>query len=394
MAKTLDAPIVGLNSDDVFPGPWVYARHVAAAPGVNDGDLVEVRDRSDRFLGHALFNGRSNIVLRWLHRGRKNDLARPADFLEAQLRRADQLRRKTLRLEATTDAYRMVHAEGDGLSGLIVDRLGDTLVVEYHALGFWRLKDEIEGALGRIYPGFRVLHRVPRVARKIEDFDPEVPPPADGRPVILTENEIRWELEPGDGHKTGWFADQRENRLRVAQLARGRRVLDLCTNLGGFALQAARAGARAVEAVDLDEKVLATAEATARANKLDVRFLHDDLFDRLRDAEERDEQWDIVILDPHKIVASKAALERGRRTYQDMNALAVGRVRPGGLFVTFSCSGAVERPAFYGWVFGAARRAERDVRLLASLEAGPDHPQDPAHPRSNYLKGALLAVDR
>ena len=387
MAKALEVPLVHLRGDDVFPGPWVYARHVEPAPDVEDGALVEVRDRSDRFLGHALHNGRSNIVLRWLHRGRKTDLRRPVDFLEARIRRADQLRRKVLRLEESTDAYRVVHAEGDGLSGLIVDRLGDTLVVEYHALGFWRLREDLEVALGRIYPGFRVLHRVPRVARKIEDFEPTAEPVSDGRPVVLTENGIRWELDPDGGHKTGWFCDQRDNRLRIAQLARGRRFLDLCTNLGGFALQAARAGARSVEAVDLDEKVLERAARTARHNDLDVKWQHADLFDRLRAAEAQNQEWDVVVLDPHKIVASKAALERGRRTYQDMNALALGRVRAGGLFVTFSCSGAVERPMFYGWVFGAARRARRDVRLLASLEAAPDHPQDPDHPRSTYLKG-------
>lgn len=393
MARSLTFPLVHLATDDIFPGPWVYARHVMPAENVEDGDLVEVNDAAGRFVGHALYNGRSNIMLRWLHRGRKTELRRIPEFLETKLRFADRLRRKTLRLENTTDAYRVVNAEGDGLSGLIVDRLGDTLVVEHHSLGFWRLKEEVGVALQRIYPEHRILHVVPRIARKIEDFDPEDDDHSRERPIKLTENGITWTLPVGAGHKTGWFCDQRESRLQIAQLCRGRRVLDLCTNLGGFALQAARAGARSVEAVDLDETVLEHADAAARANSLDVQFVHADIFNRLRDAQDRNETWDVVILDPHKIVASKAGLEHGRTTYQDMNSMAMSRVTPGGLMATFSCSGAVDRGMFFGWVFGSARRAERDLRLLASMEAAPDHPQDPDHPRSTYLKGALLAVD-
>lgn len=393
MPATPTFPVVELVTDEIFPGPWVYRRHVGPVVAVDDGDLVEVQDASGRFCGHALYNGGSNITLRWLHRGRKSELRRVTDFLETKLRRADRLRRKALRLEASTNAYRICHAEGDGLSGLIVDRLGDTLVVEHHALGFWRLREEIERALARIYPDFRILHQVPRVARKIEDFDPPEERVDDDRPLELEENGIRWSLPVGSGHKTGWFCDQRDNRLRVAELCRGRKVLDLCTNLGGFALQAAKAGARSVEAVDLDEKVLWLAEEAGHRNGLDVEFVHADLFDRLRAAEDRREEWDVVILDPHKVVASKQALDRGKRTYMDMNSLAMGRVRAGGLFATFSCSGAVERSMFIGWVFAAARRAERSVRLLASLEAAPDHPQDPDHPRSTYLKGAILSIE-
>jgi 23S rRNA (cytosine1962-C5)-methyltransferase len=180
----------------------------------------------------------------------------------------------------------------------------------------------------------------------------------------------------------------------VAALARGRSLLDLCCNAGGFALQAARAGARQVRAVDLDEVVLGRAREAARVNGLEIEFTHADAYPFLRSlAGNPREHPEVVVADPHKLVASKRDLESGLRDYSDLNALALSVVRPGGVLATFSCSGALALPAFLGMVFQAARRADRRVRLLETLGAGPDHPQRPEFTRSSYLKGALLAVD-
>jgi 23S rRNA (cytosine1962-C5)-methyltransferase len=390
---------VRLLSDELHRGPWVYARQVASADGVEDGSLVEVLDASGRFLGHALYNGRSDVRLRFLARERKHTLARPAEFLHTRLRAADLLRRRTLALESVTDAYRVAHAEGDDLPGLIVDRLGSVLVCEHHALGFWKLRQAVEEALAQLYPGLSVLHRVPKSARRAEGFEPEPAAAPAGAveldPIEIHEHGLGFLVRPGRGHKTGWFCDQRDNRLRVAELARGRDVLDLCTNAGGFALQAARHGARRVRAVDLDEEVLSLARASAERNGLAVEFLHDDAFDFLRaelaaGAKIRPE---VVVLDPHKLIASRLNMEEGKRKYADLNTLALQVLRPGGLLATFSCSGALDLASFLGIVFGAARRAERGIRLLEVLGEAPDHPQRPDWPRSRYLKGALLAAD-
>jgi 23S rRNA (cytosine1962-C5)-methyltransferase len=394
-------PAVRLATDELPRGPWIYARQVASPDDGGDdsarGALVEVLDGSGRFVGHALYNRASDIALRLLSRGRRSDLAQPRAFLQQRLAAADRLRRKCLRLHEGHDAYRIVHAEGDDLSGLVVDRLGKVLVCEYHALGFWRWRDTLAELLLELYPECSVLHTVAASAMGPEAFaevlEREAWQPDPAREVEIRENGLAFGVLAGGRHKTGWFCDQRANRAALASLARGRTVLDLCTNLGGFALNAARAGAARVRAVDLDEQALERAEAAGRANGLAVEWVHADAFDVLRELERGEPRPELVIVDPHKLVRSRAELEAGLRKYGDLNALALGAVRPGGLLATFSCSGAVELAQFLGMLFGAARRARRDVRLLSTLGAGPDHPQRPDFPRSSYLKGALLAVD-
>jgi 23S rRNA (cytosine1962-C5)-methyltransferase len=294
-----------------------------------------------------------------------------------------------------SDAYRVAHAEGDDLPGLVVDRLANVLVCEHHALGFWRLRAEVEQALARLYPGLAVLHRIPKSARRAEGMEDEPETEGEAGEVWIREHGLTYPVRPGVGHKTGWFCDQRDNRVTIGALARGRSVLDLCCNAGGFALSCARAGAREVTAVDLDEEALAQAARAAEANALAVRFEHADAFDVLRALPQRaGPRPELLILDPPKLIAGRARMEEGLRKYRDLNALALEAAAPDGLVATFSCSGALELAAFLGLVFGAARRARREVRLLQVLQAAPDHPQRPDWPRSRYLKGALLSVDR
>lgn len=386
-------PQIELESDDISRGPWIYGRQVLEpAEEVQAGSLVEIIDRSGRFVGHGLYNPFSDIRLRVLSRGRKSDLDQPRQFLLRRLASADRLRKKLLRLPERTDAYRVVHAEGDDLPGLIVDRLGDVLVCEYHSLGFYELQDEIAWGLGELYPGARLVHRVPLATRKAEGFDPAEETPDLGE-VPVMEDGLCFLPRPGHGHKTGFFCDQRDNRAKVASFCAGAHVLDLCCNIGGFALHAARAGARRVRAVDLDEVVLERAEASAAANELEIDFVHADAFHVMRDEIAARRTSQVVVLDPHKIVRGKRMLEEGLTKYLDLNALALGCVSQGGLLATFSCSGAVELTEFAGTVFRAARRAGRDIRVLETLGASPDHPQRPDFPRSRYLKGLLLAVD-
>jgi 23S rRNA (cytosine1962-C5)-methyltransferase len=266
------------------------------------------------------------------------------------------------------------------------------LVCEHHALGFWKLRHDIEWALRELYPELDVIHRVPKSAAKSEGFEPEEAA-RDVGIVSVREHEIAYPLRPGMGHKTGFFCDQRDNRLTVARLARGADVLDLCCNTGGFALQAKRLGARTVRGVDLDEQVVELARGAAREKQLDLQIVYANAFDVLLTVRVARDKPSIVVLDPHKIIRQRAQIEEGLRKYGDLNTLALEVVRPGGLLATFSCSGALETSAFVGMLFQSARRAERGVRLLAALGAGPDHPQRPEFGRSRYLKGALLAVD-
>jgi len=395
--RAAERPRVRLESDEVARGPWVFGRQVElSGPPVAGGELVEVYDRSDRFLGHALCNEASDIRLRWLMRGRKTDLDRPREFLERVLRNADRLRRKTLRLHERSNTYRVAHAEGDDLPGLIVDRLNDVLVCEHHALGFWRLREDVEAALRAIYPECSVVHRIPASSRRAEGYSDRDLALADasvGRETVIEENGVRYPVAAGAGHKTGWFCDQRDNRAIVASFCAGRDVLDLCCNAGGFALNAAKAGARSVRAVDLDEVVLERAHEAAHLNQLRIDFTHADAFDVLRAVSNSTTRPNVLVVDPHKIIATKNDYDAGLYKYGDLNTLAFKAVREGGLVATFSCSGLLQEPAFFGMLFQSARRAGREVRLLSVLGAGPDHPQRPDFSRSRYLKGALLAVD-
>ena len=391
--KKPSRPVIELESDALSSGPWIYGRQVRPPrEAVEPGSLVDVLDASGRFVGAALYNPASDIRLRVLSRGKKSDLDRPKEWLQRTLASADRLRRKTLRLDEVTDAYRVAHAEGDDVPGLIVDRMGGVLVAEYHSLGFWKLRAEVEWALESLYDDHVVVHRVPKAAMNAESFEPEEAPLDVGEVKIL-EHGVPFALLPGRGHKTGFFCDQRDNRRKVAALAKGADVLDLCCNIGGFALHAAAAGARSVRAVDLDEVVLERAEASARLGSADVEFIHADVFPFCREEQARRRQSRVVILDPHKIIPGKRMLEEGLHKYGDMNSLALSLVKPGGIFATFSCSGALDLESFVGMVFRSARRAERDLRVLEVLGAGPDHPQRPDFPRSRYLKGLLCAVD-
>lgn len=390
-------PIAWLVDDRLERGPWVYGRRVSdVSAGTEPGSLVEVHDASDRFVGHALWNGWSDVRLRWLSRGKRTDLDRPREFLTRRLAAADRLRRKTLRLEAITDAYRIVHGEGDDLPGLVIDRLGPVLVVEYHALGWFRMREDLLAALGQLHPDRPIIERVAPSAVRSEGFhdsDLASLPEPPQKPVWVHEFEVAFQATPGRGHKTGFFCDQRDNRRKLAELSKDRRVLDLCCNSGGFSIHAAARGARHVTGVDLDEVVLERARASAAENKLAVDFVHADAFPFLRGELAEGSAFDLVIADPSKLASGRARVEAALIKYTDLNALAIEAVRPGGLLATFSCSGAVDLPAFLGTVFAAARRAGRELRLLEVLGAGPDHPQRPDFSRSRYLKGALCAVD-
>ncbi len=394
-------PQVHLALERLPQGPWIYARLMddpdagyggGSAP---DGSIVEVIDGEGRFCGHGLYNSTSDIRVRMLSRGRRTDLDRPREFLRRQIASALRLRRKLLRLDDVTDAYRVIHAEGDDLPGLIVDKLGDALVCQHHSLGFWNLRGDVEAVLRELFPGHSVLHRFARTARGAEGFSIDESG-AEGDtvgPRYITEHGAQFLVHPGESHKTGWFCDQRDNRRRLAEFVRGRDLLDLCCHAGGFSIPAMLGGARSVTAVDLDEEPIARAQEAARHNGVDIEFHHADAFNVLREVNQSKRRPGAVILDPHKLAKGKRDLEEAKSKYRDLNALGIAAVAPGGLVATFSCSGALDLPSFAGIVFQAARRAERDVRLIEVMGASPDHPQRPDFGRSRYLKGLVLAVD-
>jgi 23S rRNA (cytosine1962-C5)-methyltransferase len=370
--------------------PWVFQKMVEKpATRLPPGSVVDVLDRDGQWVGRGLYNGHSRIALRVL-------TAEPGEavddaFFARRIRRAVELRRDWLGLDAVSDAYRLVHSEGDGLSGLVVDRFGATLVLEFFAAGMYRFRPAIQAALAGHYPGCRFYWFAEEHVQKQESFDcrpPEAPPPE-----VIAENDVRFRVAPGSKHKTGFFLDQRDNRQALASFCAGKRVLDLCCNSGGFAVYAKTRGAEEVVGVDLDEQALALARQNAGLNGVRVRFVQADLFPWLRDVIAAGQRFDVVVLDPAKQTRDREEVSYALKRYLDMNRLALQAVAPGGLFLTCSCTGLISEADFLETLRRAAWQAGRTVQVLRVSGAGADHPFLVHVPEGRYLKAVFCRVE-
>jgi 23S rRNA (cytosine1962-C5)-methyltransferase len=390
MTTPADLPIVRLKSDRAPGHPWVWSAQVHKPEGrLPPGSVVEVVDSKDRFVGRGFWNGHARIALRLLSRDPAEAI--DAGWIAARIGAAVALRRQLLQLDEASDAWRVVHSEGDGLSGLVVDRYADILVVEYFAAGMWKFREAIHAALLEHFPGARLYWFAESHVQKQESFDCRSPePPA---PVQVHEHGLAFHAAPGYGHKTGFFADQRENRRRFAALAKGRRVLDLCCNAGGFAVHAMAAGAREATGVDMDPGILEIARANAAANQLVVDFQQADIFDWLRQAAANGEQYDAVILDPAKLTRDRSKVFDALKKYFAMNRLALDVIPPGGLLLTCSCTGLVAEADFLEMLRRVALNAGRAIQVLDVRGAGADHPFQAEVPEGRYLKAVFCRVE-
>jgi 23S rRNA (cytosine1962-C5)-methyltransferase len=399
-----ELPNVSLRS--VRLHPHLFRKLIEKAdPSARPGDLVAVYTPQGELLGHGLYNPRAEIAVRMLTFG----TAVPGpDFWDARLSRAVELRRDVLQIEAVTDAYRVVHAEADGLSGLVVDRYGDVLSAEVFSLAMFQRSQAILAHLSKLLGTTQTIVQVPAQTHGQEGFLADaVRSPELAEEVTVTEFGTKFRVRFEEGHKTGFFCDQRDNRRRLAELCAGRTVLDLCCYTGGFALQAKRLGnAAEVTAIDLDEKAIALAREHARLNQQKVNFVHADVFGYMRDMIANGRTFDVVVLDPPKLIRNRRELEEGTRTHLDLNRLAVQLVADGGLLLSCCCSGLLEGAEFLRLLHTAARQAgkpptregqahvstSRKVQILAKTGATPDHPVASDCPETEYLKAVWMRV--
>jgi 23S rRNA (cytosine1962-C5)-methyltransferase len=374
--------------------PFVFKKMVAGVargPRPRDGDLVRVVDRDERPIGFGLWNGRSQIALRMVAWGTEPP---GAEHWGAKLADAVDLRRGVLALDEVSDAYRLVHAEGDGLSGLIVDRFADVLSVECFSLGMYQRIGPIAGVLAPLAGTAHLRVHVDERIALAEDF-PGRPVASPGAPasVAIREHGIRYRVKFEGGHKTGFFCDQRDNRRDLARWCADRSVLDVCCYTGGFALNALiRGRAREVTAVDLDEKAIAVARENANLNQVRLGLVHADAFGYLRQMAANGRDYGVVVLDPPKLIPTRAEVSLGKRKYFDLNVLAMGLVEPGGLLLTCSCSGLLPAEEFLYLLKAAARKAGRSARVLAVTGASADHPVGLDALEGAYLKAAWLRM--
>jgi 23S rRNA (cytosine1962-C5)-methyltransferase len=382
--------------------PWAQLKYVTFQPAVfprllgevsddaRPGDWVSVYDKNGEPVGAGLFNPRAKIPLRVVAHG-----SQPIgeEYFEAAIRRAVALRRDLFKLDATTDAYRLVNSDGDGLSGLTIDRYGDVLLCEVVSLGMAQRLPQwlplLHELAGTKFARVHVDHDL----GSLEGIKPSLfneTNAAAPRTVKIRENGVRYEVDFAEGHKTGFFCDQRDNRKRIAQFSAGARMLDLCCYTGGFSLCAkVLGGAGEVTSVDLDEVSIAQARRNANLNQVRLSFVHADAFAYARQMYQNKESWDLVVLDPPKFIFTRDAHGNweGRQKYEDLNQLSIGLVKPGGIFVTCSCSGLLSLEDFEQHVIKAAHRLNRRLQFFDRTGPGPDHPV-----YSNCLEGRYLKV--
>ena len=372
--------------------PWVFSNEVEMTPEVKSlapGSLVTLMDAGGEKLAVATFNPHSLIAARALSRTWSDSV--DESFLAGRLRSALALRD----LLFPTPHYRLIHSEADGLPGLIVDRYGDVFAVQANTAGMEALTPLVLGALETVFAPKAVVLKNDSPVRGLEGLAQEhkVAVGAVEGPVELVENGCRFVADLTGGQKTGWFYDQRDNRAFVAGLARGRRVLDVYTYAGGFAIQAAMAGAAETVAVDRSEHSLELAKAAAELNGCQVALVRAEAFAEMARLAAAGERFGVVVVDPPAFVKSKKDLAAGSKGYRKMVRLAAPLVEPGGFLLAASCSHHMPAAQFAEEVAGGIGQAGRSGRILRRSGAGPDHPLHPLLPESEYLKALVLQLD-
>ncbi|HTX89618.1 MAG TPA: class I SAM-dependent methyltransferase [Anaerolineales bacterium] len=371
--------------------PWVFSGAVQRVDGdIAPGATVEVRSAEGKLLGLAASSPASQIRARlWTF-----DPDEKVD--EAFFRRRIQsaLAARAGMQSAPTEACRLVYAESDGLPGLIVDRYADVLVAQFLSAGaeFWR--ETLADALLELTGLTCLYERSDADVRELEGLPTRVGP-LRGRPaekLVIAENGLQFSVDLAQGHKTGFYLDQRLNRQRVRELAEGRDVLDCFCYTGGFSLNALAGEARSVLSVDASADALALCRENVALNALPAdrhQTLEGDVFQLLRKFRDEARSFDLIVLDPPKFAPTAAQAEKAARGYKDINLLGFKLLRPGGLLVTFSCSGGVDAALFQKIVASAALDAGADAQILQHLEQAPDHPVSLHFPEGTYLKGLV-----
>ena len=364
--------------------PWIYRSDIVDTEGVV-GDVVRVTDRRGSFLGRAFYNPKSEITLRIAERG---DAPVDDRWFRGRLERALAYR-DTLEIDA--DAYRLLHAEADGVPGLVADRYGDHVVLQVGSAAVERRLEWVVDALGELLAPAGILLRADSAARKREGLDTAVRVLSGEVPesVVVREGPVRFGANLWSGQKTGTFLDQRENHLAAGRYASGR-ALDVFSFAGGFALHAARR-AESVEAVDASSSALEVARANAGLNGLEnITFTRANAFDLLRGRSDAGESYDTIVLDPPAFAKTKRDLPKAQRAYKEINLRAMRLLGPGGILITCSCSYHLSRELFEETLRSAAADAGRKIRVREWRGQASDHPEILTIPETRYLKCAVL----
>ena len=373
----------------IFHGhDWIYSSEVQKIFGdPKPGDVITLKDFRDRPLGSAIYNPDSQIVARRISR-RKQDL--DADFFDRRLRRALNLRET---MGFTEPVYRLVWSEADGLPGIVIDRYGEAFTLQTLTLAMDQRKGMIVEAMQRLFGAeITVIERNDSSIRKAEGLEPVVGLLAGAwnGPITITVNGLIQEVDLLEGQKTGIYLDQLDAYAAVAALSTGKNVLDCFCNQGGFALNAAKAGAASVLAIDISESAVAATRVNAERNGLTLEAQEANVFDFLKEAETAERKFDLIILDPPSFTKSRKAVSGAMRGYKEIHLRALKLLTPDGILSTYCCSHHVSEQEFFDVIVDASVDAKRNLRLIAAHGQRRDHPVIVTLPETKYLKGFTL----
>jgi len=371
--------------------PWIFSGAVEKVSGEPEtGETVEIHSAAGEFLAVAAYSPQSQIVARvWDWRKREID----ASFFRERIERAGTLRSHML---STSQSVRLVHAESDGLPGIVVDRYGEIVVLQLSSAGAMRWRDVLVDAIEGVAKPQTIFERSDADVLALEGLAPSVGLLRGAAPpmhIRVHEADVMFEVDVVHGHKSGFYLDQRDNRLRLRALAKGREVLDCFAYTGGFSINALAGGAARVVTIESSALAIELLKRNVELNKLpQPECIQGDVFQELRTLRDRARSFDLIVLDPPKFAPTAHHAEKAARAYKDTNLLAFKLLKPGGLLFTFSCSGGVSRELFQKIVAGAALDAGVEAQIVAHLSAGADHPIALNFPEGEYLKGMVLRV--
>ncbi|MEM7039950.1 MAG: class I SAM-dependent rRNA methyltransferase [Bacteroidota bacterium] len=366
--------------------PWLFSGAVKSRPKAQAGDIVAIHNNKGELLAYGHYAPESRLICR-LFAFTRTPITIDSDFWQARFADALAYRKQVLDLQTTT-GFRLFHAEGDQLPGMVVDIYGDAASTQLRTAGARRLLPELQAFLEK---ELHIQHLFVRTGKKEDGQGRWIL--GEQAPRTFTENGMRFQVDIEQGQKTGFFLDQRDNRAMLQQYAQGRRVLNCFSYSGAFSVFAMAGEAREVHSVDISAAATAEAEANVALNfPDDARHtaLKADCFQYLKTLDHG--AFDLIILDPPAFTKHRSTVDRAARGYKEINLKAIQKIASEGFLFTFSCSQHISTDLFRKIVFGAAADAAREVRVVCSLGQSPDHPVSIFHPEGQYLKGLLLQV--
>jgi len=374
--------------------PWIFSGALKFQPKAQEGDIVEVQSTSGEVLGYGFFSNRSQISCRMFHWGAEQENFESSDYWANKIGNALKLR-QSLVITSQTDSFRLIHAEGDFMPGIIIDIYKDVAVVQLLIKATESRKDLIIEALkvngfAKVYAKTKSssqnIELIETTAGWLEGTGPDS--------VVIQEHGVKFEVDFVKGQKTGFFLDQRENRKMVQELSKGKTVLNAFSYTGGFSAYAIAGGAKEVHSLDISADAVNMAEKNVALNFpgcSNHRGITQDCFEFLK--EMPDNYYDLIILDPPAFAKNAKAVDNASRGYKQINLRAFNKIRSGGILFTFSCSQNIDKELFQKIVFSAASDAGRNVRIIEQIHQPADHPVNIYHPEGEYLKGLVLWVE-